>query len=68
MNEAMEAIYENGKLGLPTPLCLPEKAHVRVKIDSGDVEHENWLELSRASLVKTWGNGADVVFHKLLMK
>jgi len=66
MKATMWAIYEHGKLVLPKPLCLPEKTRVRVTIKSGDVERENWLELSRSSLMKTWGNCAEDVFNEWL--
>ena len=34
MTTTVDAIYENGKLGLPRPLSLPEKSPVRVTIES----------------------------------
>ncbi|MBE0539946.1 MAG: DUF104 domain-containing protein [Verrucomicrobia bacterium] len=34
MTTTVEAIYEDGKLLLPTPLPLPEKSHVQVTIES----------------------------------
>ena len=40
MTTTMDAIYERGKLTLPQPLSLPEKAHVRVTIETDDVECE----------------------------
>ena len=61
-------IYEHGKLVLPQPLSLPEHAHVRVTIESGDTEREAWLKLSEASMSKVWGNDADDVFNELLAK
>jgi hypothetical protein len=68
MTTTVEAIYEHGKLVLPRPLSLPEKAHVRVTIESGDTEREAWLKLSEESLLKTWGNTDDDVFNELLAK
>jgi predicted DNA-binding antitoxin AbrB/MazE fold protein len=68
MTTTMDAIYEHGKLVLPQPLSLPEKSRVRVTIESGDVERENWLKLSETALLKTWGNDADDVFNELLKK
>ena len=67
MTTTVEAIYESGKLVLPRPLSLPEKAHVRVTIES-DTEREAWLKLSEESLLKTWGNADDDVFNELLTK
>ncbi len=68
MTTTVDAIYEHGKLILPQPLSLPEKTRVRVTIESEDAERENWLRLSEASLLKTWGNDADDVFNELLKK
>ena len=68
MTTTVDAIYEHGKLILPQPLSLPEKARVRVTIESDDGEQENWLQLSEASLLKAWGNDADDVFNELLKK
>ena len=68
MTTTVDAIYEHGKLVLPQPLSLPEKSRVRVTIESDDAERENWLKLSEASLLKTWGNDADDVFNELLKK
>ena len=67
MTTTVEAIYENGKLVLPHPLSLPEKAHVRVTIEA-DFEREAWLKLSEESLAKVWNNDADDVFNELLKK
>ena len=67
MTTTVEAIYENGKLLLPRPLSLPEKAHVRVTIES-DPERDAWLKLSEASLTQVWDNDADDVFNELLKK
>jgi predicted DNA-binding antitoxin AbrB/MazE fold protein len=64
----VEAIYEHGKILLPEPLSLPEKSRVRVTIESGDEEREEWLTISEASLKKIWGNSADDVFNELLSK
>jgi predicted DNA-binding antitoxin AbrB/MazE fold protein len=68
MTTTVDAIYEHGKLVLPQPLSLPENSRVRVTIESGDDERENWLKLSEASLLKTWGGDADAVFNELLQK
>ena len=68
MTTTVEANYEHGKLLLSEPLSLPEKSHVRVTIESGDAERENWLKLSETALLKTWGNDADDVFNELLKK
>jgi predicted DNA-binding antitoxin AbrB/MazE fold protein len=67
MTTTVDAIYENGKLLLPKPLSLPEKAHVRVTIES-DPDRETWLKLSEESLKKVWDNDADDVFNELLQK
>jgi len=63
----LDAVYENGKLVLTTPLPLPEHAHVRVTIDT-DAERTAWLDLSEQSLKQTWDNPADDVFNELLTK
>ncbi|HEV8540810.1 MAG TPA: antitoxin family protein [Verrucomicrobiae bacterium] len=68
MTTTVEAIYEHGKILLPEPLSLPEKSRVRVTIESGDEEREEWLKISEASLKKIWGNSADDVFNELLSK
>jgi predicted DNA-binding antitoxin AbrB/MazE fold protein len=68
MTTTVDAIYEHGKLLLPKPLSLPEKSRVRVTIESGDPERENWFKLSEQTLMKTWGNDADDVFNELLKK
>jgi hypothetical protein len=49
-------------------LSLPEQSHVRVTIESPDVEREAWLKLSEESLAKVWRNDADDVFNELLEK
>ena len=67
MTMTVEAIYEHGKLFLSEPLALPQKARVRVTIES-DPEREAWLKLSEAALHRTWGNDADDVFNELLQK
>ena len=67
MTTTLEAIYENGKLVLPQPLPLPEKAHVHVTIET-DSERAAWLELSQQSLMRAWDNPADDVFNELLKK
>jgi predicted DNA-binding antitoxin AbrB/MazE fold protein len=68
MTTTVDAVYEHGKLILPQPLSLPEKSHVRVTIESGDAERENWLKLSEAALLKTWDNEADDIYNDLLQK
>jgi predicted DNA-binding antitoxin AbrB/MazE fold protein len=68
MTTTVDAIYENGKLVLSRPLSLPEQSHVRVTIESPDVEREAWLKLSEESLAKVWRNDADDVFNELLEK
>ncbi len=67
MTTTIEAIYENGKLVLSKPLPLPEKAHVRVTIET-DGERAAWLEVSEKSLMRTWDNPDDDVFNELLKK
>jgi hypothetical protein len=64
MTTTVEAIYEGGKLLLPHALSLPEKAHVRVTIES-DPDRDAWLTLSEESLTKAWGNANDDVFQAL---
>jgi hypothetical protein len=66
MKKTMVAIYEHGKLVLPKPLSLPENSPGLVTIESGDDARENWLQLSEASLLKTWVNLADDIFNELL--
>jgi predicted DNA-binding antitoxin AbrB/MazE fold protein len=73
MTTTVEAIYEDGVLKLPERLPLPEKAHVKVTIDSGtadseDLERTTWLKLSEATLTKTWGHPNDDVFNALLTR
>ena len=68
MRTTVDAIYEKGKLVLPGPLALPEGAHLRVTIESGDTEREAWLQLSEEALTKVWDNPADDVFNELLSK
>jgi predicted DNA-binding antitoxin AbrB/MazE fold protein len=68
MTTTVDAIYEHGKLILPEPLSLPEKSHVRVTIESDDMERKKWLKLSEEALMKTWDNDADDVFNELLKK
>ncbi len=68
MTATVDAIYENGTLVLTRPLCLPEKSHVRVTIQSSDLEREAWLKLSEESLAQVWNNDADDVFNELLEK
>jgi predicted DNA-binding antitoxin AbrB/MazE fold protein len=40
MTTTVDAIYEHGKLILPQPLSLPEKARVRVTIESSEAKRE----------------------------
>ncbi len=68
MRTTIDAIYEKGRLVLPRPLSLPEGAHLRVTIESGDSEREAWLKLSEEALMKVWANAADDVFNELLPK
>lgn len=73
MTTTVEAIYEDGVLKLPARLPLPEKAHVRVTIESetaasADPERGAWLNLSEAALTKTWENSDDDVFNELLQR
>ena len=68
MTTTMDAIYEGGKLILPRLLSLPDKAQVRVTIETADTEREAWLKLSEESLSRTWNNDADAVFDELLKK
>ena len=68
MTTTLEAIYENGRLLLPGLLSLPEKSHVRVTIETSDIEREEWLNLCEETLKKVWDNDADDVFNELLEK
>ena len=68
MTTTVDAIYEQGKLILPQPLSLPDKSRVRVTIESGDAERENWLKLSETALLKNWNNDAEDIFNELLKK
>ena len=73
MTTTVEAIYEDGVLKLPRKLPLPEKAHVKVTIDSGteeceDAERSAWLKLSEEALTKSWANPDDDVFNELLKR
>ena len=71
MTTTVEAIYENGKLVLATPLPLLEKTHVRVTIESeaaSDSERAAWLKVAGHSLMKAWDNPDDDVFNELLAK
>lgn len=73
MTTTVEAIYEDGVLKLPRRLPLPEKALVKVTIDSGpaqseDVERSAWLKLSEDALSATWDNADDDVFNELLQR
>jgi predicted DNA-binding antitoxin AbrB/MazE fold protein len=67
MTTTVEAIYEHGTLVLPRRLELPEKARVRVTIET-DAEREAWLKLSEEALTRVWTNDADDVFNELLQK
>jgi predicted DNA-binding antitoxin AbrB/MazE fold protein len=73
MTTTVEAIYEDGVLKLSERLPLPEKALVRVTIESGtaggeDLERTAWLKLSEAALTKTWGHPDDDIFNELLTR
>ena len=72
MTTTVEAIYKKGKLVLPNPLPLPEKAHVRVTIETeqplSDAERVAWLKLSEQSLTRIWDNQGDEIFKELLKK
>ena len=68
MTTTVDAIYENGKIVLPQLLDLPEKARVRVTIESADSEREAWLKLSEQTLTKVWDNEDDDIFNELLSK
>jgi len=72
MTTKMDAVYEDGKLVLPTPLPLPDKARVVVTIESGtpssDAERDAWLSISEQSLLRTWDNPEDDIFNELLSK
>jgi predicted DNA-binding antitoxin AbrB/MazE fold protein len=73
MTTTVEAIYEDGVLKLPRRLPLPEKALVKVTIDSSparceDIERSAWLKLSEEALTATWDNADDDVFNELLQR
>ena len=68
MTTTVDAIYENGKIVLPQLLDLPDKARVRVTIESTDSEREAWLRLSEQTLTKVWDNEGDDIFNELLSK
>ncbi len=51
MNTTVDAIYEHGKLTLPQPLALPEKSHVRVTIESNDLDRSG---VSQESAFAKW--------------
>jgi predicted DNA-binding antitoxin AbrB/MazE fold protein len=73
MTTTLEAVYEKGVLRLPTPLPLPEQAHVLVTIQTHgetgeDAERTAWLRLSETTLTRTWDNPEDDVFNELLAK
>jgi predicted DNA-binding antitoxin AbrB/MazE fold protein len=73
MTATLNAIYENGKLVLLSPLPLPEKSHVRVTVETedngmSDAERSAWLKVSEQSLMRTWSGVEDDVFNELLKK
>ena len=73
MTTTVEAIYEDGVLKLPSKLPLPDKAHVRVTIETGptrgeDNERRAWLKLSEDALTTAWDSPADEVFNELLQR
>ena len=68
MTITVDAIYENGKIVLPQLLDLPDKARVRVTIESTDSDREGWLRLSEQTLIKVWDNEGDDIFNELLSK
>lgn len=68
MTITVDAIYENGKIVLPQLLDLPDKARVRVTIESTDSDREGWLRLSEQTLTKVWDNEGDDIFNELLSK
>lgn len=73
MTTTVDAIYEDGKLVLRQPLPLPEKARVRVTVETNDAgqsdtERTAWLKVSEQSLLKAWDNADDDVFNELLEK
>lgn len=51
MTTIIDAIYEHGKLVLPRPLSLPEKSHVRVTIETGDLPTDDLLNKTRRNQV-----------------
>ena len=72
MTTTVEAIYQDGKLVLPKPLPLPDRAHVFVTIETrepdSDTDRNAWLKLSEESLTKVWDNPGDDIFNELLAK
>lgn len=68
MTITVDAIYENGKIVLPQLLDLPDKARVRVTIESTDSDREGWLRLSEQTLTQVWDNEGDDIFNELLSK
>ncbi len=72
MTITVEAIYEDGKLVLPAPVPLPDKAHVMITIETkgldSDDERQAWLKLSEQTLMKVWDNPGDDIFDELLAK
>jgi predicted DNA-binding antitoxin AbrB/MazE fold protein len=70
MTTAIEAIHENGMLRPPEPLTLPEHAHVRVSVETIEIDAERaaWLAQSQRRLRETWENSADDVFNELLTR
>lgn len=68
MTTTVDATYADGKIILTQPLSLPENAHIRVTIESGDNERDAWLKSSEETLMKTWDNQGDDIFNELLSK
>ena len=75
MNTAIEAIYEKGVLKLATPLDLPEKARVLVRVlvpteaatpIAADSERAAWIRFSEENLTRAWDNPEDDAFNALL--
>ena len=67
MRTTVEALYDDGKLILQTPLPLPEKTRVLVTVET-DPERGAWLRVSEEALLRTWRNPDDDVFNELLAK
>lgn len=68
MTTAIEAIYEDGVLRPLQPLTLPERAHVRISVETIDEDPDRtaWLEQSARRLHETWDNDADDAYNALL--